>query len=130
MLVQAKKLHRAPTGGRWYAGAGFGIGIATDPSRLVVLYLDPDCGEPDGAGRLAPSGSPQSAGSQLATTFTVATPRGGTHLYYRTPPGVRLRNTAGTVQFVNDTPKPLVFRPAVRAEPVLGRGAGLARMGP
>ena len=33
----------------------------------------------------------------LAATWTVATPRGGTHLYYRTPPGVRLRNTAGTL---------------------------------
>jgi hypothetical protein len=82
--------------GCWYAGAGFGIGIATGPSRLVVLDLDPaDAGGPDGAAGLAALA--QARGVALGATFTVATPRGGTHLYYRTPPGVRLRNTAGTL---------------------------------
>jgi hypothetical protein len=77
----------------WYAGAGFGIGIATGPSRLVVLDLDPaDAGGLDGAARLAALTAAR--GVQLAATFTVTTPRGGTHLYYRTPSGVRLRNTA------------------------------------
>ena len=80
----------------WHAGAGLGIGIATGPSRLVVLDLDPaGSGAPDGAGGLAALAAAR--GVQLAPTFTVATPRGGTHLYYRTPPGVRLRNTAGTL---------------------------------
>jgi len=81
----------------WHAGAGFGIGIACGPARLVVLDLDPattDAG-PDGAAGLA--GLAQARGVQLAATFTVATPRGGTHLYYATPPGVQLRNTAGTL---------------------------------
>jgi len=94
--------HRATTDpgrikGCWYAGAGFGIGIATGPSRLVVLDLDPapDAGEPDGAGGLAALTAAR--GVALAATFTVTTPRGGTHLYYRTPRGVRLRNTAGTL---------------------------------
>jgi len=94
--------HRATTDpgrikGCWYAGAGYGIGIATGPSRLVVLDLDPapDAGEPDGSGGLAALAAAR--GVQLAATFTVTTPRGGTHLYYRTPPGVRLRNTAGTL---------------------------------
>jgi len=97
--------HRASTDlerikGCWYAGAGFGIGIATGPSRLVVLDLDPadpadGAGGPDGASGLAALTAAR--GVQLAATFTVATPRGGTHLYYRTPPGVRLRNTAGTL---------------------------------
>ena len=94
--------HRATTDlerikGCWYAGAGFGIGIATGPSRLVVLDLDPadTAGRPDGAGGLAALTAAR--GVQLAATFTVTTPRGGTHLYYRTPPGVRLRNTAGTL---------------------------------
>jgi len=64
----------------------------------VVLDLDPtDPGVagPDGAGGLAALAGAR--GVQLAATFTVTTPRGGTHLYYRTPPGVRLRNTAGTL---------------------------------
>jgi len=94
--------HRATTDpkrikGCWYAGAGYGIGIATGPSRLVVLDLDPadTADEPDGAGGLAALTAAR--GVQLAATFTVTTPRGGTHLYYRTPPGVRLRNTAGTL---------------------------------
>jgi len=62
-----------------------------------VLDLDPapDAGEPDGAGGLAALTAAREV--QLAATFTVTTPRGGTHLYYRTPPGVRLRNTAGTL---------------------------------
>ncbi len=91
--------HRATTDpkrikGCWYAGAGYGIGIATGPSRLVVLDLDPapDAGGPDGASGLAALTAAR--GVQLAATFTVTTPRGGTHLYYRTPSGVRLRNTA------------------------------------
>ena len=80
----------------WY-GAGFGIGIACGPARLVVLDLDPatDAGGPDGAGALAALAAAR--GVQLAPTFTVATPRGGTHLYYAAPPGVQLRNTAGTL---------------------------------
>jgi len=81
----------------WHAGAGFGIGVACGPARLVVLDLDPattDTG-PDGATGLAALA--QARGVQLAPTFTVATPRGGTHLYYTTPPGVQLRNTAGTL---------------------------------
>jgi len=81
----------------WHAGAGFGIGIACGTSRLVVLDLDPatDAGGPDGAGALAALAAAR--GVQLAPTFTVATPRGGTHLYYAAPPGVQLRNTAGTL---------------------------------
>ena len=62
----------------------------------MVLDLDPaDAGGPDGAAGLAVLA--QARGVALGVTFTVATPRGGTHLYYRTPPGVRLRNTAGTL---------------------------------
>jgi hypothetical protein len=66
-----------------------------------VLDLDPatdagpDTDGPDGATGLAALA--QARGVALGATFTVATPRGGTHLYYRTPPGVRLRNTAGTL---------------------------------
>jgi len=94
--------HRATTDPQrirrcWHAGAGFGIGIACGPSRLVVLDLDPatHAGGPDGATGLAALAGARSV--QLGATFTVATPRGGTHLYYTTPPGVQLRNTAGTL---------------------------------
>ena len=38
-----------------------------------------------------------------ADTFTVATPSGGTHLYFTTPPGARLRNTAGRLGWLIDT---------------------------
>ncbi len=80
----------------WYE-ARFGIGIATGPSGLVVLDLDPAATDdgPDGAAGLTTLAAAR--GVALAPTFTVATPRGGTHLYYRSPPGVRLRNTAGTL---------------------------------
>jgi len=81
----------------WHEGARFGIGLATGPVRLVVLDLDPasqDTG-PDGAAGLAALAAAREV--ELAPTFTVTTPRGGTHLYYRTPPGVWLRNTASTL---------------------------------
>ena len=93
--------HRASTDpGRirrcWY-GARFGIGLATGPARLVVLDLDPASQDdgPDGATGLAALAAAR--GVQLAATWTVTTPRGGQHLYYRCPPGVRLRNTASTL---------------------------------
>jgi hypothetical protein len=35
------------------------------------------------------------AGATLPAPFTVTTPSGGTHFYYRAPSGVELRNTAG-----------------------------------
>ena len=85
------RIHRC-----WYGGR-FNIGVATGPSRLTVLDLDPapDTGGPDGAAGLAALAAAR--GMPLAATFTVATPSGGTHRYYRTPPGVRLRNTAGAL---------------------------------
>jgi len=96
--------HRATTDpdrikGCWYAEAGFGVGVACGPSRLVVIDLDvpkPDDNQgTDGAVGLAALAAAR--GVALGATFTVITPRGGTHLYYATPPGVRLRNTAGTL---------------------------------
>lgn len=85
----------------WHAG-GFGIGVACGPSGLVVLDLDPaPDGGPDGAARLAALAAGR--GVELAATFTVTTPRGGTHRYYRRPAGVALRNTAGTLAPAIDT---------------------------
>jgi len=82
----------------WHGGARYGIGLACGPARLVVLDLDPapePTDGPDGAAGLAALATER--GVTLAATWTVTTPRGGTHLYYRTPPGVRLRNTASTL---------------------------------
>lgn len=93
----------------WHGGAGFGIGIACGPSGLVVLDLDPapnnrpgpDGSGLDGATSLAALAADR--GVELAATFTVTTPRDGQHLYYRTPAGVALRNTAGTLAPSIDT---------------------------
>ena len=78
----------------WY-GAGFNIGIACGPSRLVVVDLDTprSADGPDGAAGLTTLAGDR--GVTIPSTYTVSTPTGGTHLYFRTPPGVGLRNTQG-----------------------------------
>lgn len=84
----------------------YNVGVACGPSGLVVIDLDtPKPGETppsrwarpgigEGADVLADlcetHGQPFPFG-----TFTVRTRRGGTHLYFTAPPGVRIRNTAG-----------------------------------
>lgn len=77
----------------WHAGARFNIGLATGPSGLIVVDLDPTKtpDTPDGAASLAALA--HTRGVALPATYTVTTPRGGTHLYFQTPPGVQLRNT-------------------------------------
>jgi hypothetical protein len=97
----------------WTAGA-FNIGIACGPSGLVVLDLD----QPK-AGVIAPSAWRQpgirDGGDVLATlceandqplpveTYTMRTASGGTHLYFTTPAGVQLRNSAGRLGWLIDT---------------------------
>ncbi|GAA4089861.1 bifunctional DNA primase/polymerase [Nonomuraea soli] len=94
---------------RWWSRAPYNVGIATGPSQLVVLDLDtPKPGKEglrppppwdlpgvtDGADVLAVLW--QRAGHPLPfETFTVRTRRGGTHLYFTAPDGVRLTNTEG-----------------------------------
>lgn len=80
---------------RFWQRGPFNIGIATGPSRLVVIDLDTtDPGRgPNGAEALTRLAADR--GVTLPDTYTVATPSGGRHLYYRCPPGVRLRNSAG-----------------------------------
>lgn len=85
----------------WQAGA-FNIGIATGPSRLVVIDLDTTDGDdPDGAAHLTQLSAER--GVTLPDTWTVATPSGGRHLYFTTPAGVRLRNTKGDLAPAIDT---------------------------
>jgi hypothetical protein len=85
----------------WSARADLGVGIATGPSRLYVVDLDPAHGEPaplrwrgalhgrDVLTRLATEHGQPYPGD----TYTVRTPSGGLHLYFRVPAGSTLRNT-------------------------------------
>ncbi|MFG1976443.1 bifunctional DNA primase/polymerase [Nonomuraea fuscirosea] len=97
-----------------WARAPYNIGIACGPSGLVVLDLDvPKPGEHpradwalpginDGADVLA--SLCEQAGQPLPLeTFMVRTRRGGTHLYFTTPPGIDLRNSAGKLGWKIDT---------------------------
>jgi len=72
----------------------YGIAIATGPAGLLVVDLDPaKDNQPSGAETLADI--ERQHGRRLPATWTVATPRGGRHLYYRRPLSARLGNTAG-----------------------------------
>ncbi|HEU0087670.1 MAG TPA: DNA polymerase [Pseudonocardiaceae bacterium] len=99
---------------RWWTRAPTAnIGIATGPSGLVVVDLDrPKPGEatPDrwralgvhsGTGVLRALAAAQH--TTVTPTYTVATPSGGWHLYYTTPPGAVLRNTRGQAGWCLDT---------------------------
>ncbi|GAA5033760.1 bifunctional DNA primase/polymerase [Actinopolymorpha pittospori] len=94
------RIHRA------WTHKPYGVGVATGPSGLVVIDLDtPKPGDQppeewklpgivDGHDVLA--AVCEQAGQPLPVdTYTVATPSGGTHLYYQHPAGPQLRNTTG-----------------------------------
>jgi hypothetical protein len=95
----------------WHTHPRDNIGIACGPSGLVVIDLDvakhdetppePWAGAAGGAEVLAQLA--HTRGHELAATWTVATPSGGRHLYYRAPTGPELRNTAGRVGWRIDT---------------------------
>jgi hypothetical protein len=89
----------------WSAWPAAGVGIATGPSGLYVVDLDTGRGVPAPA-RWVGARHGRDVLAQLARdcgqpypggTFTVQTPSGGLHLYYRAPAGSELRNTAGRV---------------------------------
>ncbi|MFZ4153829.1 bifunctional DNA primase/polymerase [Streptomyces pseudogriseolus] len=89
-----------------WSRAPFNVGIATGPSGLVVVDLD----TPEHKGSSdAPCGAAtfaalcERAGHAVPTTYRVRTASGGTHLYFTTPDGVHLPNTAGTVAESVDT---------------------------
>ncbi|MFB9529990.1 bifunctional DNA primase/polymerase [Nonomuraea roseola] len=90
----------------WWARQPYNIGIATGPSRLVVVDLDtpkdgqnppPQWDRPgitEGADVFAALCA--DAGQPLPLeTFQVRTRRGGMHLYYTPPDGLTLTNTNG-----------------------------------
>lgn len=78
----------------WATGR-YNIGIACGPSALVVIDLDmPKPGKPVN-GRDSLAALLATHGGELPPTWQVATPSGGSHLYFTTPAGVVLRNTQG-----------------------------------
>lgn len=78
--------------------APYNIGLATGPSGLLVVDLDTlkptdEKGTPDGVALF--EALCERAGQAVPLTHRVRTARGGQHLYFTQPPGVRLGNTAG-----------------------------------
>ncbi|MFD3848741.1 bifunctional DNA primase/polymerase [Streptomyces microflavus] len=89
----------------WSAGA-FNVGLATGPSGLVVVDLDPvkakdPKGTPDGVTSL--QALCERAGKAVPATYRTRTASGGHHLYFTAPPGVRLGNSAGKLGTHIDT---------------------------
>jgi hypothetical protein len=93
----------------WPNGAN--VGVACGPSGLFVLDLDvaKDPGPADGS---AVADEPTdgaavlrelAAGRPIPETFTVTTPSGGIHLYFRAPSVPRLRNTVARLGPLIDT---------------------------
>lgn len=89
----------------WHARPDLNVGIATGPSGLHVLDLDRAAGEsaPErwqdarhGRDVLATLAA-EAGQAYPGDTFSVRTPRGGYHLYFRAPQVPRLRNTVGLV---------------------------------
>lgn len=66
----------------WSSGR-HGLAIATGPSRLLVVDIDVDKATGDLVGRRSIGELEDRVGARLPSTFTVATPSGGEHRYYR-----------------------------------------------
>jgi hypothetical protein len=89
----------------WHARPDLNVGIATGPSGLHVLDLDraggesaPERWQDARHGRDVLAMLAAEAGQPYpGDTFSVRTPRGGCHLYFRAPQVPRLRNTVGLV---------------------------------
>lgn len=85
------------------------IGVATGPSGLVVIDLDKPKKKGNSSEVDAPDGAAnflalcERAGQSVPTTYRVRTASGGWHLYFTTPNGIRLANTAGRLAPLIDT---------------------------
>jgi hypothetical protein len=84
----------AATVRRWLDGAS-AYGIACGPSRLVVIDLDMAKDGSGSTGRAAFTRLCAQAGEQWPVTYTVATPSGGLHLYFRASREHKITNSAG-----------------------------------
>ncbi|MFB7110483.1 bifunctional DNA primase/polymerase [Streptomyces sp. NPDC056190] len=89
-----------------WSHAPYNVGIATGPSRLVVVDLDMP---KDTSSSDAPCGAEtfqalcERAGHAVPDTYRTRTASGGEHLYFTAPHGLRLGNTAGTIAPLVDT---------------------------
>lgn len=94
----------------------YGIGIAAGPSGLLVIDTDvakPGTVTPEHwssrditTGEAVLADTADQAGVELPATWTVTTPSGGIHRYYRRPttgPGAELGNSAGKLGWLIDT---------------------------
>ncbi|WP_232295510.1 bifunctional DNA primase/polymerase [Parafrankia sp. EUN1f] len=92
----------------WSAHPTHGVGIATGPSGLVVVDLDtPKPGDRPPSAVWAAEGVrtgvhaltvlARRVGESVTPTYAVRTGRGGWHLYYQAPAGVRLTNTGRSI---------------------------------
>lgn len=95
----------------WWQALPYNLGIACGPSRVHVLDLD------DGHGQDPPAQWPEARGgrdvlARLAEaagqpypgdTYTVASPTGGLHLYFRAPAEPELRSTVARLGWRIDT---------------------------
>ncbi|MEU8100762.1 bifunctional DNA primase/polymerase [Streptomyces rubiginosohelvolus] len=91
---------------RAWAERPFNIGIATGPSGLLVIDLDvpkrnSSTDTPSGVNTF--TALCERAGQPVPTTYRTRTASGGHHLYFTTPPSIRLGNTAGTLAPLVDT---------------------------
>ncbi|HTJ66701.1 MAG TPA: DUF6349 family protein [Actinospica sp.] len=87
----------------WSATPNANIAIACGPSNLLVIDLD-KAKKPGGGPRHGQNTLLElAAGRGIPATYTVASARGGRHLYYRQPEGSQLGNTAGSLGPLLDT---------------------------
>ncbi|SDF15735.1 bifunctional DNA primase/polymerase [Pseudonocardia oroxyli] len=92
---------------RWWRRAPFNVGLAVGRSRVVVIDLDRP--KPESASPVASNGRDalrrlaDHAQQVIPATASVRTPSGGTHLYFRMPDGVELRNSQGLLAPLIDT---------------------------
>ena len=89
---------------RWWYRSPYNIGVATGPSKLIVVDLDAPRAACKRHGRQVLSDLAADAAAEIPhETFTVVTPGGGQHLYFRAPPGLTLTNTVGRLGTHIDT---------------------------
>lgn len=91
---------------RAWADRPFNIGIATGPSRLLVVDLDmpkPNSSQDTPDGVTTFDALCERAGQPVPATYRTRTASGGQHLYFTAPPGIRMPNSAGRLGQLIDT---------------------------